>query len=43
MTKYPDEDKECFGITRTGDDVTLTVDKGKRYRLKVLAGNPKNL
>jgi hypothetical protein len=42
-TKYPDEDKECFGIRRTGDDVTLTGAKGKGYRLKVLAGNPKDL
>ena len=42
-TKYPDEDKECFTIARTGDDVTLTAPKGKRYRLKVLEGNPKNL
>lgn len=42
-TKYPDEDKECFTITRAGDDVTLTTPKGKGYRLKVVAGNPKNL
>ena len=42
-TKYPDEDKECFTITRTGDDVTLIGPKGKGYRLKVVAGNPKNL
>ena len=42
-TKYPDEDKECFGIKRTGDEVTLTGAKGKGYRLTVLAGNPKDL
>ena len=42
-TKYPDEDKECFTIKRTGDEVTLTGAKGKGYRLKVLQGNPKDL
>ncbi len=42
-TKYPDEDKECFGIKRVGDDVTLTDPKGKGYRLTVVPGNPKDL
>jgi hypothetical protein len=42
-TKYPKEDKECFGIKRVGDEVTLTDDKGKGYRMKVLQGNPKDL
>ena len=41
--KYPDEDKECHTVSRTGDEVTLTNAKGKGLRLKVLQGNPKNL
>jgi hypothetical protein len=41
--KYPDEDKECHTVRRTGDEVTLTDAKGKELLLKVLAGNPKNL
>ncbi|HTE82760.1 MAG TPA: hypothetical protein VK634_18890 [Reyranella sp.] len=41
--KYPDEDKDCQTISRTGDEVTLTNAKGKGLRLKVLPGNPKNL
>ena len=27
--KYPDEDKDCQTISRTGDEVTLTNAKGK--------------
>jgi hypothetical protein len=42
-TKYEDEDKECYTIKREGEVVTLTDPKGKAYRLKLLAGNPKNL
>jgi hypothetical protein len=41
--KYPDEDKECHTVSRTGDEVTLTGAKGNGLRLKLLAGNPKNL
>jgi len=41
--KYPDEDKECHAISRTGNEVTLTNAKGKGLRLTVLPGNPKNL
>lgn len=41
--KYPDEDKDCQTISRTGDEVTLTNAKGKGMRLNVLPGNPKNL
>ena len=41
--KYPDEDKDCNTVSRTGDDVTLTGTKGKGLRLKLLQGNPKNL
>ncbi len=41
--KYPDEDKECHTVSRTGDEVTLTGAKGKGLRLKLLSGNPKNL
>lgn len=41
--KYPDEDKECYTIQRSGDDVTLVGSNGKGFRLTVLAGNPKNL
>ncbi len=41
--KYPDEDKDCNAVSRTGDDVTLTGEKGKGLRLKLLPGNPKNL
>jgi hypothetical protein len=42
-TKYKGEDKDCYGIERAGDQVTLTDSKGKVYKLKVLPGNPKNL
>jgi len=42
-TKYKGEDKDCYGIERTGDQVTLTDAKGKAYKLKVLPGNPKYL
>ena len=41
--KYPDEDKECYSIQRSGEDVTLVGSAGKGFRLTVLAGNPKNL
>ena len=41
--KYPDEDKDCHAVSRTGDEVTLTGAKGKGFRLKLLPGNPKNL
>ena len=40
--KYPDEDKNCYTVSRTGDQVTL-VRKGKGERVTVLPGNPKNL
>ena len=42
-TKYKGEDKDCYGIERTGDRVTLTDAKGKSYKLTVLPGNPKGL
>ena len=41
--KYPDEDKECHMVSRTGDEVTLTGAKGNGLRLTLLPGNPKNL
>ena len=41
--KYPDEDKECYAIQRSGDDVTLVGSNGKGFRLTILEGNPKNL
>ena len=41
--KYPDEDKECYSIQRSGEDVTLVGSNGKGFRLTVLEGNPKNL
>lgn len=41
--KYPDEDKDCQTISRTGDEVTFTGKDKSGYRLKVLQGNPKNL
>ena len=41
--KYPDEDKDCQTITRTGDEVTFKRKDKSGYKLKVLAGNPKNL
>jgi hypothetical protein len=40
--KYPDEDKNCYTVSRTGEQVTL-VRKGKGERLTLLPGNPKNL
>jgi hypothetical protein len=42
-TKYKGDDKDCYGIERAGDAVTLTDAKGKAYKLKVLPGNPKDL
>ena len=43
-TKYKGDDKECYGIKREGETVTLTAPKGsKDYRMKLLEGNPKNL
>jgi hypothetical protein len=41
--KYPDEDKDCMTVTRTGDQVTLTRAKGKGLRFTLLPGNPKDL
>lgn len=41
--KYPDEDKDCQTISRTGDEVSFMRKDKKGYRLKVLQGNPKNL
>jgi hypothetical protein len=41
--KYPDQDKDCFDVNRTGDQVTLNRTKSKGLRLTVLPGNPKNL
>jgi hypothetical protein len=41
--KYPDEDKDCQTITRTGDEVTFKRKDKSGFMLKVLAGNPKNL
>jgi hypothetical protein len=41
--KYPDEDKDCQTISRTGDEVVFKRKDKSGYRLKVLEGNPKNL
>ncbi len=41
--KYPDEDKDCQTVSRTGDEVTFRRKDKTGYRLKVLQGNPKNL
>ncbi|HEY2609917.1 MAG TPA: hypothetical protein VGI94_03855 [Reyranella sp.] len=41
--KYPDEDKDCFTVNRTGEVVTLGGGKGKGLRLTLLPGNPKDL
>lgn len=41
--KYPDEDKDCQTITRTGDEVTFKRKDKSGFKLKVLQGNPKNL
>lgn len=41
--KYPDEDKDCQTISRTGDEVVFKRKDKSGYRLTVLAGNPKNL
>ncbi|MDI1284527.1 MAG: hypothetical protein PSV46_09030 [Reyranella sp.] len=41
--KYPDDDKECFTVSRKGDEITLGGDKGKGLRLTLLPGNPKDL
>lgn len=40
--KYPDEDKDCQTVTRTGDEATFMRKNKSGYRLKVLEGNPKN-
>ena len=42
-TKYKGDNKDCYGIKRDGETVTLTEKGGKAYRLKLLEGNPKNL
>jgi hypothetical protein len=42
-TKYKGDDKDCYGIERAGDAVTLTDAKGKAFKLTVLPGNPKGL
>ena len=42
-TKYKGDDKDCYGIERAGDAVTLTDAKGKAFKLAVLPGNPKGL
>jgi hypothetical protein len=42
-TKYKGDDKDCYGIERAGDAVTLTDAKGKAYKMTVLPGNPKDL
>jgi hypothetical protein len=41
--KYPDEDKDCQSVSRTGDEVTFSRKSGKSFRFRLLAGNPKNL
>ena len=41
--KYPDEDKDCQTISRTGDEVTFKRKDKSGYKLKVLEGNPKKL
>ena len=41
--KYPDEDKDCQMVSRTGDEVTFARKGGKSFRFKLLSGNPKNL
>ena len=41
--KYPDEDKDCFTVSRTAEQVTLGGGKGKGLRLTLLPGNPKDL
>jgi hypothetical protein len=41
--KYPDEDKDCFTVSRVGETVTLGGGKGKGLRLTLLPGNPKDL
>lgn len=41
--KYPDEDKDCQNVSRTGDEVTFARKGGKSLRFKLLNGNPKNL
>lgn len=40
---YPKEDKACFAVEVSGDDVTFTEKSGIGIRLKILKGNPKNL
>jgi hypothetical protein len=41
--KYPDEDKDCFTVSRSAETVTLGGGKGKGLRLTLLPGNPKDL
>ena len=41
--KYPDQDKDCQTISRTGDEATFNRKDKSGYSLKVLEGNPKNL
>lgn len=41
--KYPDEDKDCYTISRTGDQVTMVNTSGRGLRMTLLPGNPKNL
>jgi hypothetical protein len=41
--KYPDEDKDCFTVSRVGETVMLGGGKGKGLRLTLLPGNPKDL
>jgi hypothetical protein len=41
--KYPDEDKDCFTVSRVGETVTLGGGKGKGLRLTLLPCNPKDL
>ncbi len=42
-TKYKGDDKDCYGIERVGDKVTLTEKGGKTYKMTVMPGNPKDL
>ena len=40
---YPKEDKECYAVEVSGDDVSFTDKSGSGMRMKLLKGNPKNL
>ncbi len=40
---YPKEDKECYAVEVSGDDVSFTDKSGSGLRMKLLKGNPKNL